>query len=138
MHVMRDEGGAARICLRPSRADLTFQNVGMIRGMIAVDGVENLGGGKDLYMPGREVFVRARGDYYERAERGLALRAREQGRDSGREVVVLVLVLVLWARRRRPPSRRAGLRCRRAPSCQPATRCAPSAQPRRPGLGALS
>ena len=41
--------------------------------------------GEDLYMPGREVFVRARGGYYERAERGLALRAREQGRDPGLE-----------------------------------------------------
>ena len=61
MHVMRDEGGAARTCLHPSRADLTFQNVGMICDMNAVDGVENLVGGKDLYMPGREVFVRARG-----------------------------------------------------------------------------
>ena len=54
VHVMREEGGAARTHLRPSRADLTFQNVGMICDMNAVDGVENLVGGKDLYMPGRE------------------------------------------------------------------------------------
>ena len=53
VHVMRDEGGAARTCLHPSRADLTFQNVGVICDMNAVDRVENLGGGKDLYMPGR-------------------------------------------------------------------------------------
>ena len=50
VHVSREDGGAARTCLRPKNADLTFQNLGTIRGMIAVDGVENLGGGKDLYM----------------------------------------------------------------------------------------
>ena len=50
VHVMRDKGGAARTCLRPMRAELRFQNLGMISGVIVVDGVENLGGGKDLYM----------------------------------------------------------------------------------------
>ena len=48
VHVIRDEGGAAKTCLRPMRVDLTFQNLETIRGMIAVDGMENLGGGKDL------------------------------------------------------------------------------------------
>ena len=50
----RDKGGAARTCLRPMRADLTFQNLGTIRGMIVVDGVKNLGGGEDLYIQGVE------------------------------------------------------------------------------------
>ena len=50
VHVRREEGGATRICLRLTRADLTFQNLGTIRRMIVVDGVENLGGEKDLYM----------------------------------------------------------------------------------------
>ena len=53
VHVTRDEGGAARTCLRPTRAELRFQNLGMISGVIAANGVENLGGRKDLYMQGR-------------------------------------------------------------------------------------
>jgi len=40
----------ARVCLRPARGDLTFQNLGAVRGMIAVDQVGNLGGSKDLYV----------------------------------------------------------------------------------------
>ena len=54
VHVRRDEGGAVRTFLSLTRADLAFQNLGTIRGMIAVDGVENIGGGKDLYMRGVE------------------------------------------------------------------------------------
>ena len=50
VHVSREEGGAASTCLRPKKADLTFQKLGTIHVMIAVDGVENLGGVKDLYI----------------------------------------------------------------------------------------
>ena len=41
-----------RACLNPLRTDLTFQNLGDIRGMIAVDQVGNLGGGKNFYVQG--------------------------------------------------------------------------------------
>lgn len=48
----RDETSTARACLNPLRTDLTFQNLGDIRGMIAVDQVGNLGGEKYLYVQG--------------------------------------------------------------------------------------
>lgn len=50
----KDEKGIARACLHPLRADLTFQNINNLRGMIAVDQVGNLGGGKTLYVHGGE------------------------------------------------------------------------------------
>jgi len=48
----KDETSTTRACLNPLRTDLTFQNLGDIRGMIAVDQVGNLGGGKNLYVQG--------------------------------------------------------------------------------------
>lgn len=48
----KDETSTVRACLNPLRADLTFQNLGDIRGMIAVDQVGNLGGEKYLYVQG--------------------------------------------------------------------------------------
>jgi nicastrin len=48
----KDETSTVRSCLNPLRSDLTFQNLGDIRGMIAVDQVGNLGGGKTLYVQG--------------------------------------------------------------------------------------
>jgi len=48
----KDEASTVRACLNPLRTDLTFQNLGDIRGMIAVDQVGNLGGGKNLYVQG--------------------------------------------------------------------------------------
>ena len=48
----KDETSTVRACLNPLRTDLTFQNLGDIRGMIAVDQVGNLGGGKTLYVQG--------------------------------------------------------------------------------------
>lgn len=48
----KDDVGTARACLNPLRTDLSFQNLGDIRGMIAVDQVGNLGGGKNLYVQG--------------------------------------------------------------------------------------
>ncbi len=48
----KDETNTVRACLNPLRSDLTFQNLGDIRGMIAVDQVGNLGGGKTLYVQG--------------------------------------------------------------------------------------
>jgi nicastrin len=48
----KGETSTARACLSPLRTDLTFQNVGDIRGMIAVDQVGNLGGAKKLYVQG--------------------------------------------------------------------------------------
>eukprot|EP00579_Thalassiosira_antarctica_P001137 CAMPEP_0201866898 /NCGR_PEP_ID=MMETSP0902-20130614/1321_1 /ASSEMBLY_ACC=CAM_ASM_000551 /TAXON_ID=420261 /ORGANISM="Thalassiosira antarctica, Strain CCMP982" /LENGTH=872 /DNA_ID=CAMNT_0048391945 /DNA_START=21 /DNA_END=2639 /DNA_ORIENTATION=+ len=48
----KDEANVARACLHPLRADLTFQNLGQVRGMIAVDQVGNLGGSKNLYVQG--------------------------------------------------------------------------------------
>ncbi|KAL7533159.1 hypothetical protein ACHAXR_005073 [Thalassiosira sp. AJA248-18] len=52
----KDESGdtTTRACLHPPRADLTFQNLGEVRGMIAVDQVGNLGGTKNLYVQGGE------------------------------------------------------------------------------------
>lgn len=50
----KGEKGIARACLHPLRADLTFQNINNLRGMIAVDQVGNLGGGKTLYVHGGE------------------------------------------------------------------------------------
>lgn len=50
----RDDKTVTRACLEPLRADLTFQNLGSIRGMIAVDQVGNLGGAKDMYVQGGE------------------------------------------------------------------------------------
>ena len=43
-----------RACLHPLRSDLTFQNLGSIRGMIAVDQVGALGGTKNMYVHGGE------------------------------------------------------------------------------------
>ena len=43
------EEGAARTCLRPTRAYLTFQNRGTIPGMIVMDGLGNLRKRKDLW-----------------------------------------------------------------------------------------
>ena len=42
--------------MHPLRADLTFQNLGQVRSMIAVDQVSNLGGSgyKNMYMQGGE------------------------------------------------------------------------------------
>jgi len=48
----KNEEGGRRGCLRPMRADLTFQNLGEVSGMIAVDQVGNLGGTKNLYVQG--------------------------------------------------------------------------------------
>jgi len=48
----KDEANTQRGCLHPLRADLTFQNLGQVRGMIAVDQVANLGGSKNLYVHG--------------------------------------------------------------------------------------
>jgi nicastrin len=42
----------AMACLHPLRADLTFANIGRVRGMIAVDQVGNLGGSKNTYVQG--------------------------------------------------------------------------------------
>jgi nicastrin len=50
----KDEETTARACVKPMRADLTFQNLGAVRGMIAVDQVGNLGGGKNFYVQGGE------------------------------------------------------------------------------------
>ncbi|KAL7430144.1 hypothetical protein ACHAXH_003793 [Discostella pseudostelligera] len=43
-----------RACLHPLRSDLTFQNLGTIHGMIAVDQVGALGGSKNMYVHGGE------------------------------------------------------------------------------------
>jgi len=51
----KDETSTARACLNPLRTDLTFQNLGDIRGMIAVDQVGNLGGEKYLYVQGGNI-----------------------------------------------------------------------------------
>lgn len=48
----KDKDGTARACVSPLRADLTFQNLDGVRGMIAVDQVGNLGGNKNLYVQG--------------------------------------------------------------------------------------
>jgi len=48
----KDEAGTSRACLHPIRSDLTFQNLGEVRGMISVDQVGNLGGSKNLYVQG--------------------------------------------------------------------------------------
>jgi nicastrin len=48
----KDSAATARACLHPLRADLTFANLGGVRGMIAVDQVGNLGGTKDAYVQG--------------------------------------------------------------------------------------
>ena len=53
----REEATTARSCLYPLRADLSFQNLGNVRGLIAVDQVGNLGGGKTLYVQGGETSV---------------------------------------------------------------------------------
>lgn len=52
----RDDTTTTRACLHPLRADLTFQNLGQVRGMIAVDQVGNLGGSgyKNMYVQGGE------------------------------------------------------------------------------------
>ncbi|KAL3795019.1 hypothetical protein HJC23_006340 [Cyclotella cryptica] len=50
----KEEETTTRACLHPLRADLTFQNLGTVRGMIAVDQVGNLGGGKNFYVQGGE------------------------------------------------------------------------------------
>ena len=50
----KDEGTTVRACTNPLRADLTFQNLGAVRGMIAVDQVGYLGGSKTLYVQGGE------------------------------------------------------------------------------------
>ncbi|KAL7486469.1 hypothetical protein ACHAW6_012068 [Cyclotella cf. meneghiniana] len=50
----KDDETTTRACLHPLRADLTFQNLGTVRGMIAVDQVGNLGGGKNFYVQGGE------------------------------------------------------------------------------------
>ena len=54
VHKRKDEETTARACANPLRADLTFQNLGAVRGMIAVDQVGNLGGGKNMYIQGGE------------------------------------------------------------------------------------
>ncbi|EJK77240.1 hypothetical protein THAOC_00937 [Thalassiosira oceanica] len=46
----RKDEGIARACLHPLRADLTFQNLGAVQGMIAVDQVANLGNSKNMYV----------------------------------------------------------------------------------------
>ena len=51
----KNETATARACLNPLRTDLTFQNIGNIRGMIAVDQVGNLGGSKNLYVQGGNI-----------------------------------------------------------------------------------
>ncbi|KAL9186946.1 hypothetical protein ACHAXT_010666 [Thalassiosira profunda] len=48
----KDEENVARACLHPTRADLTFQNLGDVRGTIAVDQVANLDGGRKMYVQG--------------------------------------------------------------------------------------
>ena len=48
----KDEATVVRSCLHPLRQDLTFQNLGEVRGMIAVDQVGNLGGTKNMYVHG--------------------------------------------------------------------------------------
>lgn len=50
----KDEEGTVRACVSPLRADLSFMNLGEVRGMIAVDQVGNVGGGKKLYVQGGE------------------------------------------------------------------------------------
>jgi len=50
----KDDTTTARACSHPLRQDLTFQNLGEIRGMIAVDQVANLGGTKNMYVQGGE------------------------------------------------------------------------------------
>ena len=50
----KDENNIARACLHPLRADLTFQNLGAVQGMIAVDQVANLGNSKNMYVHGGE------------------------------------------------------------------------------------
>ena len=50
----REENDTIRACLNPTRADLTFQNLGEVRGMISVDQVGNLGGSKNMYVQGGE------------------------------------------------------------------------------------
>ncbi|KAL7466700.1 hypothetical protein ACHAXS_006987 [Conticribra weissflogii] len=57
----REDETTTRACLNPLRADLSFQNLGKIRGMIAVDQVGNLGGEKDFYVQGGQNSV-ANGD----------------------------------------------------------------------------
>ena len=54
VHKSKDEETTTRACANPLRTDLTFQNLGAVRGMIAVDQVGNLGGGKNMYIQGGE------------------------------------------------------------------------------------
>jgi len=57
----REDETTTRACLNPLRADLSFQNLGGIRGMIAADQVGNLGGEKSFYVQGGKNSV-ANGD----------------------------------------------------------------------------
>lgn len=55
VHKRKDEGTMmTQSCLYPLRQDLTFMNLGTVRGMIAVDQVGNLSGKKALYVQGGE------------------------------------------------------------------------------------
>ena len=49
-----DTTSTIRACLHPLRQDLTFQNLGTVRGMIAVDQVGNLDQTKNMYVQGGE------------------------------------------------------------------------------------
>ena len=52
VHKRKDEGTMTQSCLYPLRQDLTFMNLGTVRGMIAVDQVGNLSGKKVMYVQG--------------------------------------------------------------------------------------
>ncbi|KAL3822337.1 hypothetical protein ACHAXA_002652 [Cyclostephanos tholiformis] len=63
VHKRKDAGTTVRACLHPFRADLTFMNLGRVRGMIAVDQIGNLGGTKSMYVQRGDVTDGGEGGY---------------------------------------------------------------------------